>query len=116
MYCECKTTGISTMYMRQYCRGIVSKNQCFHAQQTTTKKCVIRSTHTTTNSISIQQHCRCSNSRIANQKNSRRRNTSLADTDAPHSGKVDGREGKEEEEVVQRLWGMPYADDVGIVW
>ena len=30
------------------------------------------------------------------------------------TGKVDGRGGKEEEEV-QRLWGMLYADDAGIV-
>ena len=30
------------------------------------------------------------------------------------TGKVDGRRGKEEEEV-QRLWGMLYADDAGIV-
>ena len=30
------------------------------------------------------------------------------------TGKVDGRGGKEEEEV-QRLWGMQYADDAGIV-
>ena len=30
------------------------------------------------------------------------------------TGKVDGRVGKEEEEV-QRLWGMVYADDTGIV-
>ena len=32
------------------------------------------------------------------------------------TGKVDGRGGKEEEEEeVQRLWGMLYADDAGIV-
>ena len=31
----------------------------------------------------------------------------------PRTGKVDGR-GKEEEEV-QRLWGMLYTDDAGIV-
>ena len=31
------------------------------------------------------------------------------------AGKVDGRRGKEEEEEVQRLWGMLYADDAGIV-
>ena len=30
------------------------------------------------------------------------------------TGKVDGRGGKEEEEEVQRLWGMLYADDAGI--
>ena len=32
----------------------------------------------------------------------------------PRTGRVDGRGGNEEEEV-QRLWGMPYADDAGIV-
>ena len=32
----------------------------------------------------------------------------------PRAGKVDGRGGKEEEEV-QRLWGMLYADNAGIV-
>ena len=34
-----------------------------------------------------------------------------------HTGKVDGRRGKEGEKVqkVQRLWGMLYADDAGIV-
>ena len=30
------------------------------------------------------------------------------------TGKVDGRGGKEEEEEVQRLWGMLYVDDAGI--
>ena len=33
----------------------------------------------------------------------------------PRTGKVDGRGGKEEEEEVQRLWGILYADDAGIV-
>ena len=32
----------------------------------------------------------------------------------PRTGKVDGRRGEEEEEV-QRLWGMLFADDAGIV-
>ena len=32
----------------------------------------------------------------------------------PRTGKVDGRRGTEEEEV-QRLWGMLYADDAGTV-
>ena len=68
-----------------------------------------------TNSISKQQHCNGSNSRLAEQTSSSGRNISLADPKPPRSGKVDGPGGKEEEEVVHRLWSMLYADDVGIV-
>ena len=59
------------------------------------------------NASSLMQPSRTTWCKLQQKEKGEKKGTSRTD-------KVDGRRGKEEEEV-QRLWGMPYADDAGIV-
>ena len=93
---ECSDTIGVGYGLSQGCVTLLLFNMFFMAVPRVTEKCFLADAAITDNMVQLQR-----------KERDKEKSTSL-------TGKVDGRRGKEGEEV-QRLWGMLYADYPGIV-
>ena len=90
---ECSDTIGVGYGLSQGCVTLLLFNMFFMAVPRVTEKCFLADAAITDNMVQLQR-------KEKGEKNG--------------TGKVDGRRGDDGEEV-QILWGMPYADDTGIV-